>query len=188
MGLFSRSREKLEPVEQAIVKAGGKALSVPCDAGARISHVVWYRSSSHRCRVCVLTDVAALPMSRTSVSPGQVAPDHLQRQQQQHMLRREPRRHQARVPGSSRQAGASLGADLQRRSVPFVAATEDYGRHARDSGDSHGARRLWRFVLRPGGVRQASACIYVLSCCLINRAWTAEFVKECDAAGAASHG
>ena len=34
VGLFSRSREKLEPVEQSIKKAGGRALSVPCDAGA----------------------------------------------------------------------------------------------------------------------------------------------------------
>ncbi len=45
MGLFSRSREKLEPVEQAIVKAGGRALSVPCDAGAHPFCVVGHRSS-----------------------------------------------------------------------------------------------------------------------------------------------
>ena len=39
VGLFSRSREKLDPVEQAIVKAGGRALSVPCDAGVDSSYV-----------------------------------------------------------------------------------------------------------------------------------------------------
>ena len=44
VGLFSRSREKLEPVEQAIVKDGGRALSVSVDAGADSSCVVPHHS------------------------------------------------------------------------------------------------------------------------------------------------